>query len=159
MRYQAADLVNNMLNYGYGMLYQRVWRAALRAGLNPHISFLHAFQARKPTLVYDLVEEYRQALVDRPLISLLTRGQKGRDLKLDQTSGLLQPDSRNQVSKRWGGLWAGPITFGKKIKAEEVIQHQARISWTIWKAAKLTGLLLRPIKGRRKKAKGLGERG
>ena len=74
VRYQAADVVNNMLNYGYGILYQRVWQAVLRAGLNPHISFLHAFQPNKPTLVYDLVEEYRQPFVDRAVFNILTKG-------------------------------------------------------------------------------------
>ncbi|WP_449245328.1 CRISPR-associated endonuclease Cas1, partial [Desulfobacca acetoxidans] len=61
----AVDLVNSLLNYGYGMLYPRVWRALLLAGLNPHISFLHSFQEQKPTLAFDLIEEFRSQVVDR----------------------------------------------------------------------------------------------
>jgi len=34
----ANDVVNSMLNYGYGILYQRVWDAVVMAGLNPNIS-------------------------------------------------------------------------------------------------------------------------
>lgn len=52
-RQGATDLVNSLLNYGYGMLYPRVHHALVLAGLNPCISFLHAFQDGKPTLAFD----------------------------------------------------------------------------------------------------------
>ncbi|WP_449244649.1 CRISPR-associated endonuclease Cas1, partial [Desulfobacca acetoxidans] len=42
-----------------------MWRALLLAGLNPHISFLHSFQEQKPTLAFDLIEEFRSQVVDR----------------------------------------------------------------------------------------------
>ncbi|MDD3582287.1 MAG: CRISPR-associated endonuclease Cas1 [Desulfobacca sp.] len=124
---KAADLVNHMLNYGYGILYQRVWRAVLKMGLNPHISFLHAFQARKPTLVYDLVEEYRQPFVDRAIFSFLTRGKEGSDLRLDTDTGLLAQDTRNQVIKAVLARLSGLIPFrGKKVQGEEIIEIQTR---------------------------------
>jgi CRISPR-associated protein Cas1 len=47
----ATDLVNSLLNYGYGMLYPRVHHALVLAGLNPCVSFLHVPQGDKPTLV------------------------------------------------------------------------------------------------------------
>jgi len=126
-RFQAPDLVNNMLNYGYGILYQRVWQAVLKAGLNPHISFLHAFQANKPTLVYDLVEEHRQPFVDRPIFSLLTRGKKGADLKMDQKTGFLSKETKDQVIKAVLNRLSGLISFrDKKIKCEDIIIIQAR---------------------------------
>lgn len=82
-------------------------------------------QSRKPTLVYDLVEEYRQPFVDRAVFSLLTKGQKGRDLKLDKNTGLLTTETRNQVIKAVLGRLAGLISYrGKKIKAEDVIGRQ-----------------------------------
>ncbi|MBI5207151.1 MAG: CRISPR-associated endonuclease Cas1 [Candidatus Firestonebacteria bacterium] len=46
----AKDLVNSLLNYGYGILYSRVWNAINLAGLNPYISYLHTSQPNKPTL-------------------------------------------------------------------------------------------------------------
>lgn len=126
-RFQAPDLVNNMLNYGYGILYQRVWLAILNTGMNPHISFLHAFQPNKPTLVYDLVEEYRQPLVDRPVFSLLTRGKKGSDLKLDQQTGMLSKETREKVVKAVLKRFSDLISFrGEKVKYEDVIPLQAR---------------------------------
>ncbi len=38
----AIDPVNALLNYGYGILYQCVWGAAINAGLEPFAGFLHA---------------------------------------------------------------------------------------------------------------------
>lgn len=38
-RRSAIDLVNSLLNYGYGILYSQVYRSIILAGLNPNISF------------------------------------------------------------------------------------------------------------------------
>ncbi|WP_106829886.1 CRISPR-associated endonuclease Cas1 [Parabacteroides pacaensis] len=75
----ATDIVNSMLNYGYAILYARVWDAVLLHKLNPSISVLHAPQTGKPTFVYDLVELFRAQAVDRVVISLI---QKGEPLKM-----------------------------------------------------------------------------
>ena len=126
-RFKASDLVNSMLNYGYGILYQRVWQAVLKAGLNPHISFLHAFQSNKPTLVYDLVEEFRQPFVDRPLFSLFTKGKKGSDLKLEKQTGMLTKETKEQVIKAVLNRLASLISFrNKKIKCEDIFEIQTR---------------------------------
>ncbi len=66
----AADIVNASLNYGYAILYGRVHYHALRAGLSLHISFLHAPQENRPTLVYDLIEEFRTFVVDRTILRM-----------------------------------------------------------------------------------------
>ena len=95
-RHGATDLVNSMLNYGYGILYQRSWKALILARLNPHISFLHAFQRNKPTLVYDFIEEFRQPVVDRAIFSMLARGKRGIDLKLDE-KGMLSRETKNKT--------------------------------------------------------------
>ncbi len=74
----ASDLVNSLLNYGYGVLCTRVEQALMLAGLDPFAGFIHTDRPGKPSLVYDLVEEFRQAVVDRVVVSLL-------NLKVDMT--------------------------------------------------------------------------
>jgi len=107
------------------MLYPRVWRALLLAGLNPHISFLHAFQEDKPTLAFDLIEEFRPQAVDRAIFSMLTRGEK---LTQEKSGSLLTTDTRkkliSQVLERLGSLM--PYR-GQKITLEEIIRRQARL--------------------------------
>jgi CRISPR-associated protein Cas1 len=67
----ATDLVNSLLNYGYGVLYTRVEQALMLAGLDPFAGFVHTDRPGKPSLVYDLVEEFRQPIVDRTIFALL----------------------------------------------------------------------------------------
>jgi len=75
----ASDLMNSMLNYGYAILYARVWEITVKQKLNPSISVIHAPQPGKPTFVYDIVELFRSQAVDRVVISLI---QKGEPLKM-----------------------------------------------------------------------------
>jgi len=121
----AQDVVNVMLNYGYGILYHRVWEAVSAASLNPEVGFLHAWQSGRPTLVYDLVEEYRQAFVDRPIFSLLTKGTTYKTLKLKSGSNLLDQDTRELVLKTVLDRLATLINFhNEKIKADDIITRQ-----------------------------------
>lgn len=90
----ATDIVNCMLNYGYAMLYVRVWEALLAAKLNPYDSILHVPQAGKPTLVYDVVEIFRSQVVDRVVISII---QKGTELSMSK--GLLSDNTRQLLAK------------------------------------------------------------
>lgn len=89
----ARDLVNALLNYGYGILYSKVWQAVTRVGLNPYVSFLHVPQAGRPTLLYDLIEEFRPQAVDRVVFSMINRR-----VELKMEKGLLSHETRNRVA-------------------------------------------------------------
>ena len=90
----AQDLVNSMLNYGYAILYVRMWQALLAAKLNPFESLIHVQHEDRPTLVYDMVEIFRSQVVDRVVISLV---QKGQDLEV--RNGLLTDNTRQLLVK------------------------------------------------------------
>lgn len=68
----AVDIVNCMLNYGYAMLYPRIWQALLKRGLNPYHGFIHHSEGN-PNLVFDFIELFRCQVVDRVVISMLQR--------------------------------------------------------------------------------------
>jgi CRISP-associated protein Cas1 len=92
----AADLVNSLLNYGYGVLYSRIEQALVLAGLDPFAGFVHTDRPGKPSLVFDLVEEFRQPVVDRTVIALLNK-----KLELTQeTDGKLTPETRRLVAAK-----------------------------------------------------------
>ncbi|MBC7224890.1 MAG: CRISPR-associated endonuclease Cas1, partial [Anaerolineae bacterium] len=55
----AKDPFNSALNYGYGVLYGQVERALILAGLDPYGGYLHVDRPGKPSLVLDLIEEFR----------------------------------------------------------------------------------------------------
>lgn len=85
----ATDLVNSMLNYGYSILYARVWRSLLYRQLNPSFGILHEPNQAKPTFVFDVIELFRAQAVDRVVISLV---QKGEGLKIK--NGLLSDETK-----------------------------------------------------------------
>lgn len=67
---QAQDVGNKALNYGYAILTSYIWNALINAGLEPYAGFLHTQRAGKPSLVLDVMEEYRAWVVDRNIIKL-----------------------------------------------------------------------------------------
>jgi CRISPR-associated protein Cas1 len=70
----AKDSFNAMLNFGYQtVLFPEVWKAVSYAGLDFYAGYLHADRPGKPSLVLDLMEEFRQQVVDRTLTGLLTK--------------------------------------------------------------------------------------
>ncbi len=91
----ASDIVNVLLNYGYGMLYSRIWQAILGAGLNPYISYLHSSERNKPGLVFDFIEEFRQQAVDRVVIAFITKGET-----YEMKNGRLSDNTRKRIAQK-----------------------------------------------------------
>lgn len=118
----ATDLVNCMLNYGYAILYSRVWQALLAAKLNPYDSIIHVKQTGKPTFVYDIVEIFRSQVVDRVVISLI---QKRRKLKIE--NNLLDNETRCILAKNiLERLNRYEKYHGEEVTMEGIIFRQAR---------------------------------
>ncbi|MGC8811794.1 MAG: CRISPR-associated endonuclease Cas1 [bacterium] len=118
----ATDAVNAMLNYGYGILYSQVWGAVMLAGLEPFAGFLHVDRPGKPSLVLDLVEEFRQPVVDRTVIAHINRGEA---IKME--GGLLDAETRKSLSQKiLERLETKEPYQGKKYQIRSIIQIQAR---------------------------------
>lgn len=58
-RNPAKDEFNALLNYSYGVLYSKVEKACIIAGLDPYVGFIHTDHYNKKSLVFDLIENYR----------------------------------------------------------------------------------------------------
>jgi CRISPR-associated protein Cas1 len=58
-QHPAMDIINSMLNYGYGMLYGKIEGSLICAGIDPYIGILHRDEYNRPVLVYDVIERYR----------------------------------------------------------------------------------------------------
>lgn len=118
----APDPVNSALNYGYGILYTQVWGALMNAGLEPFAGFLHVDRPGKPSLVLDLIEEFRQPVVDRAVIAALTRG-----VTIETREGLLTDESRRAVAGAVLERLEGEVAFrGRRQRVKSVVQIQAR---------------------------------
>lgn len=119
----AADLVNQCLNYGYGILYAQVERAVLLAGLDPYAGFLHEDRPGKPSLVLDLVEEFRAFAVDRCVFALLNQ----RVPLAQDESGRLDDATRKTLAARVNErLETEEVHHGQRRRLRTIIQAQAR---------------------------------
>jgi group II intron reverse transcriptase/maturase/CRISPR-associated endonuclease Cas1 len=122
VRFGADDVVNSALNYGYGILYGQCLNAVIRAGLNPMAGFLHSYQSGKPTLTYDLIEEFRSFGVDRGIFSMFNRGERVENGE----EGLLTSDARKKITKSVIGRLSSEVWFkGRRTSLQKVIQEQA----------------------------------
>lgn len=119
----ATDVVNQLLNYGYGILYAQVERAVLLAGLDPYAGYLHEDRPGKPSLVLDVIEEFRQMVVDRCVFALLNqRVPVGQD-----AAGRLDDATRLLVAKRVNErLEAEEPYAGRRLRLRSIVQSQAR---------------------------------
>ena len=58
-QHPAMDIVNALLNYGYGLLYGKIEGALIKAGIDPYVGIFHRDDYNRPVLVYDVIEIYR----------------------------------------------------------------------------------------------------
>lgn len=129
----AEDPLNALLNYGYGILYGHVWGAVAHAGLEPFAGFLHVDRPGKPSLVLDLVEEFRQPVVDRTVIAFVNLSQK-----IEMADGLLEEDTRRAIAEKVLERLGSLETYrGQQYQIRSIIQMQARalVSFLRGKAA------------------------
>lgn len=117
----ATDIVNSALNYGYAILYSKILKSIAAAGLSPHVSYLHALDEQKPTLAFDLIEEFRAFIVDRAVISMVNKNEP-----FEIKDGLLSVATRQNIAKNVNEkLFACTQYRGEQLKAQDIIDRQA----------------------------------
>ena len=118
----AGDPVNQAINYVYGMLYGEVWRALVKAGLDPYFGIMHGSERDQGSLVFDLIEEFRAPFADRLVVALL-----GRGLKLDASEGdALRPRVRRVLARAFIRAWTTKIRWrGRSAAPSAILEQQA----------------------------------
>ncbi len=117
----ATDPVNSAINYIYGMLYGEVWRAVIRAGLDPYFGIIHGTERDQGSLVFDMIEEYRAPFGDRLVIGMLGRGFA---LELDK-EGRLHAATRHKLVEAFHKQWQRHIRWlGKMHTLPEILERQ-----------------------------------
>ncbi len=143
----AADPFNAFLNYGYGVLYSRVEKALMVAGLDPYVGFLHRDDYNQKSMVFDFIEPYRvnvETVVFRlfsgkrvnqshtaPLANGLTLAKEGKQLLIERLNHYLEVEKvryrgRNQTranalqmdAHAFANALIGKDDNGKSIKME-----------------------------------------
>lgn len=76
-RRPPRDPANAMLSFGYTLLGTVMESLVLKAGLDPHAGFLHEPAYGRPSLMLDLIEEFRPLVVDSLVLRLVNRREIG----------------------------------------------------------------------------------
>jgi group II intron reverse transcriptase/maturase/CRISPR-associated endonuclease Cas1 len=118
----AHDPVNQCLNYVYGILYGEVWRAVVKAGLDPYFGLIHGSLRDRGSLVFDLIEEFRAPFADRIVIGMLGRGfhpETGRQ-------GLLRSRAKQQLVHSFTKRWSRSMHYrSREVAPVKLLQMQA----------------------------------
>jgi CRISPR-associated protein Cas1 len=111
-RRPPRDAVNALLSFAYTLLMHDCTGALEGVGLDPCVGFLHADRPGRPSLALDLMEEFRPALADRLVLTLINRQQvKLSDFESREDGGVwMKPDARRTFLETW-----------QKRKREEVV--------------------------------------
>jgi len=92
------DPVNSLLSYGYTILFYNMYAMIRKHGLHPYAGFLHGLKPGHPSLVSDLIEEFRAPVVDAMVLGLISRGSlRKEDFIMPEDDGspcLLGDDAR-----------------------------------------------------------------
>lgn len=119
----AKDEFNCLLNYGYGVLYSKVEKACIIAGLDPYIGFMHVDNYNKKTLVFDLIEMYR-TLVDETVVYLFSR-RMIKDEFFDQVQGglTLNKEGKKALIEALNETFEKTTDFqGRETKNDNIMQ-------------------------------------
>ena len=127
---QGRDKYNSSLNYGYGILYNEVERACLYVGLDPYLGLYHSERYGKPSLVLDLVEEFRVPIVDSAILPLFVDKDMTNDKyfrqKAEDQYELSSEGKAVVVTAAFSRLKQEVVWGGTKQTVQEAITHQVR---------------------------------
>jgi CRISPR-associated protein Cas1 len=113
----APEITNQALNFGYSILSNHIWQCLLNAGLEIYAGILHTFRPGKPSLVLDLMEEYRAFIVDRAVIKARAAMTKKKEL---------DPELKKKIVENVQGYLEKSMPYqGKNVKLENIMQRQA----------------------------------
>ena len=103
-RRPPTDPVNSLLSLGYTLLSQNVHAMVEGVGLHTHFGNLHVPQENRPSLVCDLVEEFRAIAVDSLVAYLINSNIFNAEdfTPPDERGGVyLHPDAMKRFLKHW----------------------------------------------------------
>jgi CRISPR-associated protein Cas1 len=98
-RRPPMDPVNVLLSLGYTLLANVVETAVQIVGLDPYLGALHEIAYGRPSLVCDLMEEYRSVIVDPMVVACLNQRSFGPDDF--ETAGDGEPVRFKRTAMRW----------------------------------------------------------
>lgn len=136
-RRPPKDRFNALLSFGYGLLYRQVLQAILTVGLEPAFGFFHTPRSAAAPLVLDVMELFRVALWDMPLVGSINRRHWDPDADFDEGEGsvyLSQAGRRKAIplfERRLLDTWKHPV-LGYSLSYGRTVELEVRLLEKEW---------------------------
>jgi CRISPR-associated endonuclease Cas2 len=132
-RMPPRDPINAMLSYGYSVLFHTLHATLLKLRLHPGLGHLHAQVAGRPSLVCDLMEEFRPLVVDAVVLTLARKHALDPDEDFELPDGVnamcrMQPAAKQLLIARLEARMAAPVASREgeeKISLYRLLRAQA----------------------------------
>lgn len=119
----STDPVNALLSYGYGIVAGEVAASLHLTGLNPGISYIHALDNYRDSLVYDFLEPFRAPLIDRLVLKTFNlRMIKEKDFYMEEERCLLKEEPRGRFIALYDKMM-GQNDLDDKLSNRDYIRH------------------------------------
>ena len=124
----AQDSINSLLNYGYAVLESEIWKSIYLAGLDPYCGFLHSERYGRASLVFDLIEEFRQQVVDKTVLSIVNKNSVSlEDFEFKDNSIIIKDNARRLIISKILDKLGSKIQFNdSNMSYFDIIQYQGR---------------------------------
>jgi len=128
VKHPPMDPVNSMLSYGYTILFSRVSYALMLAGLNVFEGIFHESYRDRMALAYDAMEEFRQPIVDRVVITMVVRNMVGfDDFKMKSDMCYMEDDFKKKYLELLYSRFEERYNYeGKDYEFLDIIHEQAK---------------------------------
>jgi CRISPR-associated protein Cas1 len=124
-RNPARDEFNALLNYAYGVLYGKVEKGCILAGLDPYVGIIHTDHYNKKSLVFDLIENFR-VWADEMVVKLFaSRKVKGEHFDKLQNGYTLNQEGKAVLIGSLNLFLDESVRYrGRNIKRVNIIQFE-----------------------------------
>ena len=122
---KPTDLMNSMLNYGYAILASEITKSILVNGLDPYCGFLHFDMDGRTSLTFDLIEPFRQQIVDKTVIGLVNKKRITVE-DLDRRNNTIKLEARKLIVEKILSKIYSTITYDDEaVSYSDLIQKQS----------------------------------
>lgn len=124
-RNPAKDDFNALLNYAYGILYSRVEKACIIAGLDPYVGIIHTDNYNKKSLTFDIIENFRIYGDDTVVNLFAARKVKQEHFDRLENGFTLNKEGKAMLVEAFIAFLDQSIRYsGRNIKRGDIIQFE-----------------------------------
>ena len=124
-RRPPRDPINVMISLGYTFLTKEVCTALEAESFEPYLGFLHGIRYGRKSLALDIVEEFRQPVIDRMIVKMFNKRMLGRyDFEEEGDKVILNTDGFRKFCCEYEKWMSGIEACGATKGFRNVIRRQ-----------------------------------